>query len=511
MVAYDGVSHKSSLTEPKLSVVRNQAPCRVREFHIIGGINGKPRTLKINNASIDTLSAALLERMYFCKVDDKFVTPPVTSKTHIYATLKNFRNMLIKKIGKVDAKLTPEQFVSMFRGRKAAIYAAAMIKHHETGVLKRHATSIAFVKCEKVNPNKAPRCIQPRDAVYNIGVGCYLKHIEHRIYLAIARVFNDKDVVIKGFDVHEIGNIVNRKWQHFNRPVALGLDAVKFDMHVSAEMLSWEHSIYKILYDNDKELVRLLSYQINNQGRGYCDDGKLKYSVLGRRFSGDMNTALGNCIIMCAMVWSYAQMKGIDIKFINNGDDCVVFMEQENLDTFTTGLDEWFFQMGFRMTVEPPVYELERIEFCQMHPIPVTNGVVMVRNIDTAREKDSICLVPLPNATAMRKWLWAIGECGLALCSGIPIMQSMYMCYMRNGIESNTASAVQLQSGAAMLRKSLLSKQSNISDEARVGVFSAWGYTPDEQIDLEHYYDNLSLEYTNTRDDNFHNIQYSPY
>ncbi len=507
----DGVSHESSMTHPHLVIQHNTTPPRVRQLNIIVGIAGELRTLKINNADLNTLAAALLERMYYCKVDGEYVPPPPVSGRAVHTRLRKFRSRLLRKFGELPTKLTPEEFVNMFRGRKYSIYNGALEEFYEVGVMAYHAVSAAFVKCEKVNPTKAPRCIQPRHPVYNIGVGSYLKHIEHRLYKSIAKVFGDKDVVIKGFNVRQIAGIMQRKWNSFKNPVGVGMDATKFDMHVSAEMLQWEHSIYKALYPEDKELQRLLKMQIYNKGVGHCDDGKLRYKVKGRRFSGDMNTALGNCLVMCAMIYAYAEERGINIKLMNNGDDCVIFMESEDVARFHVGLEEWFYEMGFRMTREAPAYKLEAVEFCQMRFIQTSEGPIMVRNIDAAREKDSMCLFPLNSEKAMRKWLWAVGECGLALTGGIPVMQAMYECYMRNGVDSNMDNAVQLQRGAVFLRKGLASKHMPVSDEARVSFMEAWGMTPDEQVALESYYEQHTINWMVNHTDNFLQIESSPY
>jgi len=294
-----------------------------------------------------------------------------------------------------------------------------------------------------------------------------------------------------------VARIIRGKWQSFNNPVAVGLDATKFDMHVSEGMLRWEHSVYERIYSGVggelSELRKLLKWQRHNKGRGRCEDGSLTYSVKGKRASGDMNTALGNCIIMCALVHAYARDREVPVKLVNNGDDCVVFMEAEHLAQFSVDLDKWFLEMGFRMTVEPPVYELERIEFCQMHPIVTGAGWNMVRNIGTALVKDTMCTMPL-DAKSARKWMYAVGECGLALTTGVPIMQAFYQAYMRNGNpNSNIGNAVAMASGLRMMRRELASKVTPVSDEARLSVFVAWGITPEEQIALETYYDSWSF------------------
>lgn len=119
-------------------------------------------------------------------------------------------------------------------------------------------------------------------------------------------------------------------------------------------------------------------------------------------------------------------------------------------------------------------------------------------------------MLPLSNERAFRKWLYAIGECGLALCSGVPIMQAMYSCYLRNGMPSNSAKSVQMQSGMMMLRRTLDSKTASITADARAGFMLAWNVTPDEQVCLEAYYSGLVLHYSEDTSDNFLTITPSP-
>lgn len=482
------------LSHPNLVVTITQASCRERQLFIVEGMSNSERSLKINDPDIGTLRAALLERMFYCNVGGKWLCPPSISYSTISRTLQEFKSELLRN-SYCSPPISPEQFVEMYKGRKRTIYQNALEEFYDTGVQRKHAISSSFVKCEKVKEESAPRCIQPRHPVYNIGLGCYIKPIEHRMYAAIGRVFEDKVTVVKGFNVVQVAQLMEEKWYSFGRTVSIGLDATKFDMHVCAGMLQWEHSVYQSLYPGDKELARLLRWQVDNKGVGRCDDGKLKYSVKGRRFSGDMNTALGNCLIMCAMVYTYAKERHIEIKLMNNGDDCQVFMEERDEPRFRVGLSEWFLKLGFRMTIEPTVADLSAVEFCQMKLVHTGAGPVMVRNIDKAREKDSMSIIPLTSDKIFRKWMYAIGECGLALCSGVPIMQAMYRCYMRHGVPSKLKDSVAMETGARMLARGLCSKVSPVTMEARADVLVAWGYTPDEQMALERYYDTYVPKY----------------
>ena len=101
----------------------------------------------------------------------------------------------------------------------------------------------AFVKCEKINRtaklDPAPRIIQPRKPRFNVCLGRYIKPIEHAIYRAIDKVFGSPTVV-KGMNATERGLLLARKWARFSDPVAIGIDAKRFDQHVSELYRDWE-------------------------------------------------------------------------------------------------------------------------------------------------------------------------------------------------------------------------------------------------------------------------------
>lgn len=474
------------------------AGCRTREITKITGL-APQGSLGVFNPDLNTLATALLERMYYCKVDGIFLKAPEPSKRTVVVTLLEFKARLMRNSNRVTA-LTLEEVVETYSGRKKTIYANALQDIQRRGLCRKDAFSAAFVKVEKGNTSKAPRCIQPRKPTYNLTLGKYIKPLEHRIYKWIAKVFGDGPTVMKGYNVDQVARIARGKWDSFEHPVAVGLDATKFDMHVSAEMLSWEHGIYLDVYNQNSELRQLLRWQMYNKGGGFCDDGKLRYSVKGKRFSGDMNTALGNCLIMCAMIWAYAEERGVHVKLINNGDDCVVFMEAASLPQFQRGLKEWFLELGFRMTVETAVEDFQKMEFCQMRPIRCNAGWTMVRNIQTALIKDTLCTLPLTGEVGLRKWMYSVGQCGLALCGGIPVMQSFYEAYVREGIDDKgkIEKAVQSQSGMRMLARGLDTRDRRIMPESRLDVFLAWGITPDEQLAMEDYFLNWTFDYAPT-------------
>jgi hypothetical protein len=328
-------------------------------------------------------------------------------------------------------------------------------------------------------------------------LGVYIKPVEHKIYRSIARACKQRMVVAKGYNVQDLGEEIYKLWTASDDLVFIGLDAHRFDMHVTKEMLEWEHSIYKGLYRGDKKLKELLSWQLYTRAKGYCEDGSVKYTVSGRRCSGDMNTGLGNCIIMCAILFAYRDVMGLNYTFINNGDDCGVFIKRGDVAKFESRIDDFCTLCGFRIGCETPVRHIEQIRFCQMAPVNVNGKWVMVREVDNAREKDSISITKLHTPRMLKQWLYAVGECGLALCSGVPILQSMYMCYMRNGIKSKMDSAVYMECGSRNLSVGMVSKESTIIPETRASFYSAFDYTAEEQMDLERYYSRLIIEHGN--------------
>ncbi len=113
---------------------------------------------------------------------------------------------------------------------------------------------------------------------------------------------------MKGMDVRTVAKVLREKWDMFPNPVAIGLDASRFDQHVSVPALEFEHSVYLSCFKQKKHrerLAKLLKLQLENHCTGYAEDGVIKYTTTGTRMSGDMNTSLGNCVLMCSLIHSY--------------------------------------------------------------------------------------------------------------------------------------------------------------------------------------------------------------
>ena len=253
------------------------------------------------------------------------------------------------------------------------------------GINQRDARVKPFTKFEKQSLSKAPRIINPRSPRYNLYLGKWLKKAEKIYYRAINKAWGARTdhTVIRGLTVRESARVLKQKWDQFKDPVAIGLDAKKFDMHVSTHALKYEHTYYTQVWP-DKRLARVLKWQLVNAGVAVCEDGEVHFRMNGTRASGDLNTSLGNCIIMCAAIWAFCQEQQIDAELGNNGDDCVLIVERSDVDKVLNNVDGFFRRLGFRMTSEKPVDIFERIEFCQSHPVLCGGPIVTGKQIGRA-------------------------------------------------------------------------------------------------------------------------------
>jgi hypothetical protein len=358
-----------------------------------------------------------------------------------------------------------------------------------------------FVKYEKTDftrkTDPVPRVISPRDPRYNVEVGRFLRPIEERIFHSLAQLYEGKRTVFKGMNATDSGRAMRSLWDSFRSPVAIGLDASRFDQHVSLDALRWEHQQYLKCFSRSKDkrkLARLLSWQEINNCTGYCEDGKLKYKKEGGRMSGDMNTSLGNCVLMCTMIKQYSMDRGVRTLLANNGDDCVVFMESSDLEQFSEGLDGWFRAMGFNMTVELPCSTFEEIEFCQTHPVFDGAEYIMTRHPKWAIAKDTCSVHGFDNAKVFKKWMGAVGKGGLAMTGGIPVFQEFYNRLVV-GSEGKCDTRVVQSWGVRALATGMDRCYGDISPSARASFYWAFGIMPDEQRILEDFYRRVDIGY----------------
>lgn len=479
-----------------MSVVLTGFPERIRTFYRLSCGPDRP-SFAVHSNNLANLLRGLTERVFLVERDGGLAPPPKPGPGHFARTMSTALGELRRWLPRV-APITYDQFVGSYTGRRKTIYSGALAQLVTRGLRRWDSYLSTFVKCEKVNFSKktdpAPRVIQPRSPVFNTAIGIYLKHLEKVIYGAISKMWGGP-TVMKGYNAHGTGRHLREMWETFRDPVAVGLDASRFDQHVSADALRWEHSVYLSCYGGNeaRRLRNLLREQINNKGVCRLRDAIVKYKVEGCRMSGDMNTALGNCLLMASMVWEYCRHKGVRARLANNGDDCVVFMERASLPAFVNGLDDWFTAMGFTMKVETPVDVFEQIEFCQTRPVWTPDGWLMVRDPRVCLAKDLVSSLPMTQGNMGRGWATAIGECGMSLTGGLPVYQEFYSCLIRAGGGARIGGHLGLESGFQRLAIGMHRAHQHVHWKTRVSFHDAFQVPPHTQLMLEELYRKLDV------------------
>lgn len=472
--------------------VLHRGVLRPRLHPVFPAVSGAMR-FGIHNNSLNNGVRALVERVFLSPQGGVLVPPPPCT-VDVDLAMKGFATKLARCVG-VHRPISKEQFLEYYSGRRRDCYARAVASLESSPITRGDfGVKKAFVKAEKINfsskPDPPPRVIQPRDPRYNVEVGVYLRPLEHDLYRGVAQVYGGP-TVMKGYNAEGVAQELRSMWDDFASPVAVGLDASRFDQHVRPELLKWEHNVYLRCFSKHdrRKLAWLLSGQIDNKCYLQAGDGRVKYRVKGSRMSGDMNTALGNCLIMCAMVWTLAKERNVRIRLANNGDDCVVIMEARDVERFRDGLEQWFLNYGFRMKVEDTVRDFERIVFCQSSPVHDGVAYTMMRDPRTTLSKDACCVVKDYGwGPSARTWLHAVGECGLRMTGGLPVAQDHYKVFLRHGTPGKKAITSVQETGMAMLARGCARGYKEPTMAARESFYMAFGILPSAQ---EHYEDLL--------------------
>ncbi len=457
---------------------------RVRRlFAFFPSFGGLKYTIFNNDA--DTLVRAILERVLYVRGGAK----PPQPNPFVFDRLSKFRTDVVNRVPKT-AVMSMQEFVDCYSGRRRAVYASAVESLAIDSVKLSDSFVKHFVKAEKtechLKEDPVPRLIQPMSPRYNACIGVYLKPLEHGLYRAINSVFGEFITVFKGMNVVEMGKCIREKWDRFSDPVAVGADASRFDQHVSVDALKWEFSVYSSIFGDD-HLDTLMKWQLVTRGAARTSNGYVRCDHKGGRASGVMNTACGNVLIMCGLMKLAFEEFKLDAELVNNGDDCVIICERRDLSK-VDGFANWFLQFGFTMVMEEYVDVFEEIVFCQMQPVNVCGKWTMCRNPLACLDKDVLTTKPLDRKTYHRM-LSTIGEGGLALNSGIPIMQEFYSCMIRAGLGAPVIENDPTFVGSLFhLKPSGTRRYREIDEPTRTSFYNAFKILPDVQCDFETHF-----------------------
>ncbi len=467
----------------------------------------------------------VLERILYVKGAGGFQTPP-SPLDGIYA-----ERLAIEKVRLVEilehlgepTVLSAEDFLAHYSGPKLKRYTKAGETYERRGCVQRDAdVAKAHLKFEKIESNNVDkgwdarvcRFIGPRSYVYNYAIGRYLIAMELEIFAAINLLYTglrrdgaNIPTVMKGLNATQCAEILRDKYERFVNPVIISLDAKRWDQHVSEQALRWEHSIYlartKPGYER-QELRRLLNWQISNNITLGTDNGSISFKKRGGRMSGDMNTSLGNCLLMCALMHSYIVDSGIKYAEVaNNGDDTLVIMEEYDTVRFKNGLDKWWREMGFTLEFEGETTMLNGFKFCQAFYYNDGVSETMIRDLRPVLSKDLISIKPLPSAKLRAAYLYSVAKGGLAQHGGVPILDSFYRMLLDSAFASGFHEK-QLRKHAHYFDvdrynynvaiKDMNRSNNKITAVGRASLFESTGISPSLQVALEATYDRTLID-----------------
>lgn len=327
-------------------------------------------------------------------------------------------------------------------GAKARRYRDAADAYCVEGLFPRDSHIKMFVKPERMDPSAKvdpdPRAIQFRGAKYCVVLASFLRPIEELLYQydrASDGVPCSRNVA-KGLNAVDRAELLHRKMQGFRSPVVFSCDASRFDKHVDVALLDLEHLVYK-KSNNDAMFAKLLSLQKTN--KCFSSLG-MAYKVRGRRMSGDMNTAIGNVVLMLIMITAYCRgiIELTTWDCLDDGDDLIVIVESEDAPRFQGCFVSSFLTFGMEMKLDAPVASIHQVVFCQSCVVEYApERYKFVRDFRAVVSKST---------SGVRNWavpkfrtrvIHAVGLCELVLNLGVPVLQSYALCLLRNSKGDN--------------------------------------------------------------------------
>lgn len=402
---------------------------------------------------------------------------------------------MLYRLPRVD-RISTEEFLLPYVGRRLKRYQDAAATLQRRPLRRADAAVSAFIKSEKTDPgakeNPDPRVIQCRSPLYNISLGRYLRPMEKALYNMPAG-FSKTRAIAKGLNSVARAALVKEKLGYFNNPVIYSLDCSRWDKHIAAAILRIEHSMY-LRMNNDPELRELLEWQLHN--RAYTKDG-VAYVTKGKRNSGDMNTALGNCSLMVLMV--RAAMRHIGLRkweLIDDGDDCLLIVERES-EPLLSALPRVFLTYGQELKIENRADRIEDIVFCQCKYTDVGGLPRMIRPWRKVLSTAACGTAHWLEKSNLPGLLNAVGLCEFALNRGVPILEEFALALIRmsDGTIPKCFSlmdegvgyrlGLEYKTRDVSVLRTINAVRSDITPTDRHNFARTWGVTPERQHAIE--------------------------
>lgn len=418
-------------------------------------------------------------------------------------SVAKLRSVLSRLFGLQSVKpWSYERVLESFKDHRRKIYERAYHEIRTLGLTRHDYKLQAFVKSEKFNPeekvNPDARVIQARSPKANLALARFLRPMERRIY-SLKDQFG-LPIFAKTLGAFDRASVIRHKFS-FMGPgtVCFSLDGSRWDMHIKEVILREEHRVYQAMC-KDHELRSILREQLFNEGKTRLG---IRYSLRGGRMSGDINTALGNCVLMVGMITAAMEtMVGSDAWYtiFDDGDDCLLFLRSEDVDKVREMISGVFLGFGQELKLENEAHDPCEVVFCQSKMIETINGWQMVRNWKKVVSHGTSGVKHWNNIKLVKPMMSAVGSCELALNLGVPIIQSYALALKRIGngerlkwLDVDTGLRIRLKQtlhyNDADIDQVYDVKSAEVTLAARHSFERVWGVPVWEQLTIESYLD----------------------
>lgn len=349
---------------------------------------------------------------------------PPTRTTKLPQVIPEAADLLARKLGKLEAPMDMDEWLSRFTPvRREQIRAAGLNKPNDLVEF--------FQKIEQLDDCKHPRAIQARVDEFKAAAGPWIAAFEMKCRESLP-------IFIKGLTPQQKAEKIDRLYQR--ALTAFELDFSRFDRSLTVDLLeATEHRIYK--HCLPEPIARLMTMQLNSRVR---TRNNAAYVVNGTRMSGDVNTSIGNCLVVACLM--LALKLPLD-SFLVEGDDMLAVVTEKEKARIDASILE-----AAGLSPKIRFIETQQAEFCSRRLIPTILGPRLCR--DPRREVARVGY-SIHSESDRDKLLRGVHE-----WQGIPMMGPVY-------------------------EQALGNTPTPITSEARIAFESVWGISQDEQQKFE--------------------------
>lgn len=491
---------------------------------------GVPPTVCYSGCSCNVLIAVVNRAMAVPTFKGEIVEPTKKGLALFRRTLRKLRKrVLAQNGGRKIRTLSWDQLLAKYVARSKRLRIINGQKQFELmGYQSRDATLSVFVKFEAypygeyvyenrefkyVDTPKDPRAIWSATDIYFALSAKLYKLVEKQIYKTTGwhhgrGYFPSTCMSAKSMNLNTRGETVLSYCSKYANPMVISLDISRFErscvVGVTRPIHEFVNSLVDFEDDDEKALALILTkHQDNRKFRSVVrgDDGKpaLKGTINSCLPSGSVKTSLVAYLVMVVMLSSFVAGRFI-YDLLSDGDDTLIIMDSAHF-ALLDNIEEFCRSLGFILKLETVAYDYHDVEWCQCMIIAVDGKFRFVRNYRRAIFKAFLGLKLFDNDKARLDYVFTKGHCELLLHAGIPVLQSMALCMVRNAhggkIKRIDESHPLFYYTRDLDFKMLGKVQSNalaISSETRTEFALTFDCPVEEQYRLETHYNSLTMD-----------------